>query len=98
MKKNKKAVIRFTKGEKLLMSCCLFLLITMLLVQVFCGSLEGNLNMIVEKLKYQIQEQEKKNESLQMQVSELTSYDKIKDIVKEMGLAYNNENIIVVTK
>ena len=33
-----------------------------------------------------------------MQVSELTSYDKIKDIVKEMGLAYNNENIIVVTK
>ncbi|MCI5521174.1 MAG: cell division protein FtsL [Tenericutes bacterium] len=98
MKKNKKAVIRFTKGEKLLMSCCLFLLITMLLVQVFCGSLEGNLNMSVEKLKYQIQEQEKKNESLQMQVSELTSYDKIKDIVKEMGLAYNNENIIVVTK
>ena len=54
--------------------------------------------MSVEKLKYQIQEQEKKNESLQMQVSELTSYDKIKDIVKEMGLAYNNENIIVVTK
>ena len=98
MKKNKKAVIRFTKGEKLLMSCCLFLLITMLLVQVFCGSLEGNLNMSVEKLKYQIQEQEKKDESLQMQVSELTSYDKIKDIVKEMGLAYNNENIIVVTK
>ena len=98
MKKNKKAVVRFTKGEKLLMSCCLFLLITMLLVQVFCGSLEGNLNMSVEKLKYQIQEQEKKNESLQMQVSELTSYDKIKDIVKEMGLAYNNENIIVVTK
>ena len=98
MKKNKKAVIRFTKGEKLLMSCCLFLLITMLLVQVFCGSLEGNLNMSVEKLKYQIQEQEKKNESLQMQVSELTSYDKNKDIVKEMGLAYNNENIIVVTK
>ena len=98
MKKNKKAVIRFTKGEKLLMSCCLFLLITMLLVQVFCGSLEGNLNMSVEKLKYDISEQEKKNESLQMQVSELTSYDKIKDIVKEMGLAYNNENIIVVTK
>ena len=98
MKKNKKAVIRFTKGEKLLMSCCLFLLITMLLVQVFCGSLEGNLNMSVEKLKYQIQEQEKRNERLQMQVSELTSYDKIKDIVKEMGLAYNNENIIVVTK
>lgn len=98
MKKNKKAVIRFTKGEKLLMSSCLFLVCLMLLVQVFCGSLEGNLNMSVEKLKYQITQQEKKNESLEMQVSELTSYDKIKNVVKEMGLAYNNENIIVVTK
>ncbi|MEG1309690.1 MAG: hypothetical protein RSD06_02290 [Bacilli bacterium] len=52
--------------------------------------------MSVEKLKYQISIQEKKNESLTMQVNELTSYDKIKDIVKEMGLSYNNENIIVI--
>ena len=33
-----------------------------------------------------------------MQVSELTSYDKIKDVVKDMGLAYNNENIIIISK
>ena len=26
------------------------------------------------------------------------TFQEIKDIVKEMGLAYNNENIIVVTK
>ena len=46
---------------------------------------------------YDIQKQEKTNESLTMQVNELTSFDKIKDVVEEMGLAYNNENILVVT-
>ena len=54
--------------------------------------------MSVEKLKYEISVQEKKNESLGMQFNELTSYDKIKDILKEMGLSYNNENIIIVNK
>ena len=52
----------------------------------------------VEKLKYQITVQEKKNESLEMQFNELTSYDKIKDVLKDMGLSYNNENIIIVNK
>ena len=27
-----------------------------------------------------------------MKVSDLTSFDKIKEVVEEMGLAYNNEN------
>jgi cell division protein FtsL len=96
--KNKKARIRITKGEKLLICSSMFLLLIMVLVQVFCGSFEGNLNMGVEKLKYQITVQEKKNESLEMQFNELTSYDKIKDVLKDMGLSYNNENIIIVNK
>ncbi len=96
--KNKKARIRITKGEKLLICSSMFLLLIMVLVQVFCGSFEGNLNMNVEKLKYQITVQEKKNESLEMQFNELTSYDKIKDVLKDMGLSYNNENIIIVNK
>ncbi|MBQ2409122.1 MAG: hypothetical protein II309_06775 [Bacilli bacterium] len=96
--KNKKARIRITKGEKLLICSSMFLLLIMVLVQVFCGSFEGNLNMSVEKLKYQITVQEKKNESLEMQFNELTSYDKIKDVLKDMGLSYNNENIIIVNK
>ena len=32
-----------------------------------------------------------------MKVNELTSFDKIKDIVSDMGLAYNNDNIVVVS-
>ena len=38
----------------------------------------------------------KKNESLTMQVNELTSFDYVNNVVKNMGLAYNNENIIII--
>ena len=33
-----------------------------------------------------------------MKVNELTSFENVKGVVKEMGLAYNNDNIIVVGK
>lgn len=98
MKKRKMVSIKLTRGEKILISFCVFLGFAMILVQVFCGATQGNLSISVEKLKYQIENQEKTNESLVMQVNELTSYDTIKDVVKNMGLAYNNENIIVISK
>ena len=31
-----------------------------------------------------------------MKVNELTSFDNIKDVVKDMGLAYNKDNIVIV--
>ena len=52
--------------------------------------------MNIEKINYKIETQEKKNESLAMQVSELTSYENVNGVIKEMGLAYNNENIYVI--
>ena len=99
MKKNKTTLnFKITAGEKLLFFSVFSFLMVGVLIQVFCGATTGNLSLTVEKLKYDLASQEKKNESLQMQVNELTSYDKIKDVVKDMGLAYNNENIIVVSK
>lgn len=92
----KKRVMRFSKGEKLLYVGAFLSLILTFVVQVFCGASVGNLNMSVEKLKYELDSQEKKNESLAMKVSELTAFDKVKDVVKDMGLAYNNDNIIVI--
>ena len=50
-----------------------------------------------EKIKYNIQTEEKTVESLTMQVNELTAFDNISKIVKELGLAYNNDNIVVIT-
>lgn len=99
MKKNNATVnIRLTKGDKVLFLGGILAVCIIILIEVFCGATTGNLSLTLEKLKYEIDSQEKKNESLQMQVNELTSYDKIKDVVKDMGLAYNNENIIVISK
>ena len=45
-----------------------------------------------------IDNQQNKNDSLAMQVNELTSYENINTVLQDMGLAYNNENIIVLDK
>ena len=73
-------------------------LVLTLIVQIFCGANIGSLNLQVEEIKYDINNQEKKVESLTMKVNELTSFDKVKDIVNDMGLAYNNDNIVVIDK
>ena len=65
-------------------------------IRVFSSASISNLKMDIEKINYKIENQEKKNQSLIMQVNELTSYENLNGVLKDMGLAYNNENIIVV--
>ena len=92
----KRRKMKMSKGEKTLYAFGIIAFVCTVLLKIFCGANVGNLNMSVEKLKYKLDDQTKKNESLVMKVNELTSYDNVKDIVKDMGLAYNNDNIIVV--
>lgn len=87
---------KMTKGEKLLYTLGAFCMTFIVLLKVFCGALVGHLSMSVEQLRYDINAQEKTNESLIMQVNELTAFDKVKSVVSDMGLAYNNDNIIVI--
>lgn len=98
MTKKRTKKMKVTKGEKILYLGAVSALCLTMVLKIFCGACVGHLNMSVEKLKYDITVQQKKNESLTMQVNELTSFDKVKDIVKDMGLAYNNDNIIVINK
>ena len=95
MRKKKKGS-KVTRGEKFLYQGCFLCFLCTILLKVFCGASVGHLNMSVEQLRYNITNQEKKNESLTMKVNELTSFDKVKDIVKDMGLAYNYDNIVVI--
>lgn len=88
--------LHLTKGEKLLWVASFLCLVLTVLIQVFGGANIGHLNMSVEKLKYEISTQTKKNESLTMKINELTSFDKIESLVKEMGLTYKNENILIL--
>ena len=71
-------------------------LVLTVFIRVFSSASIGNLKMDIEKINYKIENQQKKNQSLTMQVNELTSYENLNGVLKEMGLAYNNENIIVV--
>lgn len=98
MAKRKVRTIRFTKGERLVYLSAIIAIVMTFVLQVFCSANVGNLNMNIESIRYEITEQEKKNESLSMQISELTSFDKVKEVVKEMGLAYNNDSIVIINE
>lgn len=94
-KKNK---ARITKGERLLYFYATIAFFLMLSLKIFCGASIGEMKMSIEEKRYNIEQQEKTNESLTMQVNELTSFENVQKVVKEMGLAYNNNNIIVIDK
>lgn len=98
MRTRKVRRLRITKGEKMLYTVAVLCAVLSFASSIFCGANIGNLKMNVEKLKYDITQQEKKNESLTMKVNELTSFDKVKDVAKEMGLEYNNDNIVIINK
>ena len=98
MKMKRKRTIRLVPIEKTIYLTGLVCLIAVVIVEIFVGTKVSNLKMNIEKMNYKIETQEKKNESLAMQVSELTSYENVNGIIKEMGLAYNNENIYVINE
>ena len=89
---------RVTKGEKMMYFMIIFAVVFSLGIKTFCGASISEMKMSIEEVKYNIDAQEKKNESLTMKVNELTYFENVKGVVKEMGLAYNNDNIIVVGK
>lgn len=91
MKKN-----RISKGEKLLYIAGTFCLVATIVVKIFFGASVGNYQMSNEKIRYQISIEQKNVESLTMQVNELTSFDNVQNVVKDLGLAYNNDNIIIL--
>lgn len=98
MKKTKVRKMKITKGEKMLYLTAFFCLVLTMVLKIFCGASVGHLSMNVEKLKYDITEQEKKIESLNMQVNELTSFTEVQEVVKNMGLSYNNQNVIIINE
>ena len=94
MKKNKK--IKITLGEKMLYTTAVICGIFTIVMRIFFGAKINNLKMNIEYINGQIDNENKKVESLTMKFNELTSYENVKYTIKDMGLAYNNENIIVI--
>lgn len=98
MKKKRVKKSRISKGEKMMYFLVVFACIFSLGIKTFCGASISEMKISIEETKYKIDAEEKKRESLTMKVNELTSFENVKGVVKEMGLAYNSDNIIVVGK
>lgn len=98
MKKKKRKVARFTKGERLLYALAIICLCSTFVLKIFVSASTSDLKIKIEKINSNIEKQQSTNESLTMQVNELTSYENMDSILKDMGLAYNNENIIIINK
>jgi cell division protein FtsL len=54
------------------------------------------LNKEIQDTQTMIQEQQKSNSDLTMQISELSQYDRIKDKARALGLELNDQNVKVV--
>lgn len=85
--------VKMTKFERLIYTFALVLLVSAPLTIVFSKATLSKINFEVEQVKKEIEEQNKTNESLTMQINELASLDKIEEVAKEQGLSYNNDNI-----
>lgn len=91
MKKRKKK--GFTKLEKFLYKSCLTISVFMLIGIVFTSATVSKMNIELQKMSKEVESQEDTNESLAMKINEMASLDNIKSVSKDLGLAYNNDNI-----
>ena len=95
IKKEKK--VKVLRIEKLISGLIIFVAVLIPIANVFSKALLSESNIEVEKLENKINEQVGINDSLNMQINELASLDKIQAVANELGLSYNNDNIKLIT-
>lgn len=96
MRRKRVKRVKLSRGEKLLYTSGVLCLVLSLSFKIFFGASVSNLSMSIEKTRSEIVNQQRTNESLMMQVNELTSYENVKNVVNDTGLAYNNQNILII--
>ena len=92
LKKRKKRT-----GIKLIYLALALVLLAIPVCNVYTKAILSESNIALEEMKSDIKDQEVINESLEMQISELASLDKVQEIADENGLTYVNGNITVVS-
>lgn len=94
---NKEKKVKVLRIEKLIYGLIIFVAVLIPIANVFSKALLSESNIEVEKLENKINEQVGINDSLNMQINELASLDKIQAVANELGLSYNNDNIKLIT-
>ncbi len=92
---NKK--VKKHRKEKLIFAILLLVLLAIPICNVYTKAMLSESNIKLEQVRHDIKHQEKINESLKTEISELASLDKIRDVATDEGLSYQNNNIKVVT-
>jgi cell division protein FtsL len=95
-RKQRKLKIRFTLGEKLLfLSFCAFAMYAA--VHIVSNQVKiYQVNKEIQQLQETVQEQKKQNNDLYVEVQQLSTYERILQKAKELGLSLNENNVKVV--
>lgn len=97
MKKNKKDnTIKLHNFEKNFKIVGAITLLSLWVFSFFAKVSLSSINVEVERLNKEVKKQEKTNQSLSMKINELASLENIQEVANSVGLAYNNNNIIIV--
>lgn len=93
MRKVAKRRVKFLKGEKLMYGILAIMILAIPVAKVCTQAILSESNIKVERMRKDINKQQRYNESLSMKISELASLENIESIANELGLSYNNDNI-----
>ncbi|MET0787429.1 MAG: cell division protein FtsL [Paenisporosarcina sp.] len=87
----------FTKGEKvlLLLFVAVVTMFSVMILQTQAGINASTQE--IQSINQQIEETKKQNTDLSIQVSELSTYERIWEKAKDLGLKLNEQNVKVVT-
>lgn len=99
MKKNKKnKTIKLKSLERKVTVLGAIVLFALWGISFFAKNTLSSVNIEVERLSRKIKEQKEVNQSLSMKINELASLENINAVANQSGLAYNNNNIRIVTE
>lgn len=98
MRKKKDNTIKLHNFEKKFTIVGASLLVLLWIFSFFVKISLSSINVEVERLSKDVNKQEKVNQSLVMKINELASLENIQSVANSVGLAYNNNNIIIVNQ
>jgi len=95
---NVKKARQAKKKNNRTISLALILIIMLVLFNVGYKVALAQLNLEVEKLRVEVNRQAGKNQGITMKVNELSAPMNVQQVAQNMGLAYNNSNIRVISE
>ncbi|MEK5522548.1 cell division protein FtsL [Heyndrickxia sporothermodurans] len=87
---------QITLGEKLLAALVIAFVCIMAIKVIATQAAIYKVNKEIHQMEASVQTKKKVNEDLKMQVSDLSKYERIREIAKKQGLKMNDKNIKVV--